>query len=1247
MDKKAEKGVPKKGKALLKSSNLFPVVGVGASAGGLDAFKRLLKAIPEKSGIAWVLVQHLDPTHESLLPALLQKVTDVPVLEISDDIKVAADHIYIIPSNKMLVANNGVLQISPRPDTGQYHKNLPIDLFFASLAEVHQAHSIGIVLSGTASDGTLGLKAIKDHGGITFAQDEESSQYGEMPRNAVAAGVVDFVLPPESIPEKILAVTNVLNETRISTHKIDIIKQILSLIRTRKGVDFTHYKQPTLNRRILRRMTLLRMEEPTDYLDYLRTNAPEQEILHRDLLIPVTAFFRDPDIFDGLIENVFPQILENKTEDQTLRVWVAGCSTGEEAFSMGICIAECLGNWKGKVQIFATDIREAAIAKSRSGLYSKDEVGGVSPRRLREFFSQVDGSYLIRKDVRDMCVFAVHNFLKDPPFSKMDFISCRNVLIYMEPYLQSKVLGAFHHALNPGGILLLGKSETTNSARELFTPSRKVDNTFLRKDVSRTFMNVTGWYPEQNVRDKKEDPGSQTVHNDYQESAREIIMDRYTPSGIVVNEAMEVVYFHGDNGAWLQLSSGKPTHSLLKLARPDVAFELRSLLQKVKKTGESAIRENVALTVNGNQHLASLEVVPLPDVTEPHYLVLFRNNALSGSKKPSLQRKTRLVKDEQELRIRQLEQELAQTRDEMRSIIEGQEVANEELQSANEELQSGSEELQSLNEEMETAKEELQSANEELTVVNQELTALNEQVVGERNYSEALVATIRSPMLVLGMDFRIRSANNAFYRAFRVNAKETEGRLLYELGNNQWDIPQLRSFFNDVLHSRESIFDFEISHQFASIGQRTMLLNAREVVRVDAAEKLILLAIEDITERKNAEDVLKISEAHFRQLAEMTPGRVTAADALGIIYYYNKSWTDYTGLSLEELLKTGLDEFVHPDDMEELVRRRMNSIATGSPFEMEWRIKNKNGEYLWHLCRSVPVKDGTGRIVKWIGSATEIQQQKEHEEVLEMAVDERTAELKSKNEDLQKVNSELEAFAYVTSHDLQEPLRKIQTFASRILAEDIPTKIRSDFDRIRGSALRMQTLIRDLIFFSRTTQSEKIFVRKDVSAILEAVKNDFREIVDEKLAIIETEGTLHEASVIPFQFHQLLYNLIGNALKFSDPERPPHIIIKGEIAQASDLEKKNPALAIQNDGILVAGKAYYHLSISDNGIGFELLYRDKIFEMFQKLSERETSQGTGIGLAIVKRIVANHKGVITASGEPNRGATFDIYIPDF
>ncbi|HEY4656673.1 MAG TPA: CheR family methyltransferase [Cyclobacteriaceae bacterium] len=1506
---KVEKGKPKKNRQPLESLNLFPVVGVGASAGGLDAFKRLLKAIPENSGIAWVLVQHLDPTHESLLPELLQKVTKVPVLEISDDIRVVPDHIYIIPSNKMLVANDGVLLTSPRPDADRHQQNLPIDLFFASLAQVHQAHSIGVVLSGTAFDGTLGLKAIKDHGGITFAQDEESSGYREMPLHAVRAGVVDFVLPPERIPEKILQVTSVINGDGIPQQETDVLKQILSLLRIRKGIDFTYYKQATIDRRILRRMTLNKIREPSDYLNYLRANGLEQDLLYRDLLIPVTAFFRDPKIFEDLIEKVFPQILKRKAEDQPLRVWVAGCSTGEEAYSIAICLTECLGDRKGKAQIFATDVNETSIAKSRAGIYSKNEVDGLSPQRLREFFSKVDGSYLINKDVRDMCVFAVHNFLRDPPFGKMDFISCRNVLIYMEPYLQKKALGTFHHALNPGGILLLGKSETTNSARELFDATVRLDKIFSRKDVSGTFMPVKTNEPRKSVQDKKDDHKSQRARIDFQKSAHDIILDKYTPSGVIVNDAMEIVHFHGNNTAWLQLSSGKPTHNLLKLAKSDVAFELRNVLHKVKKTGKSVIKENIALKANGNRHLATFEVIPLRDIAEPHYLILFRDAASGSSIKTTrpLKKTVRHEKDEQELRIQQLEQELAQTREDLRFIIEDQEAANEELQSANEELQSGSEELQSLNEEMETGKEELQSANEELIVVNQELTALNEQVTGERNYSEGIVATIRSPLLVLDMNFRIRSANNAFYKTFRVNEQETEGRLLYELGNNQWDIPKLRSFLKDVLPRRESIFDFEISHQFPSIGQRTMLLNAREVIRVDAAEKLILLAIEDITERKNAEEVLrdneerfrqlvknlpagvfscdakgtinfyndaavaiwgrkpvigkekwsgarklveldgaplpadlattaialkegrsvmkemlierpdgtrsavqvysqplfglsgeitgaismildvteqkgaarkieesekrynmllmqspyafailkgkdmvitlandsikevwgkganvegkallevlpeiknqpfpalldkvystgvpfyayeilsqlqrngrmedayfnlvyqpyreadgiisgvtiiaievtpqaelnrrmKESEANFRQLAEMTPGRVTAADALGNIYYYNQSWLDYTGLSLEELVETGLDKFVHPDDAEELARRRMHSIETGNYVEMEWRVKNKNGEYIWHIGRSVPVKDSKGEILKWIGSAIEIQQQKEHQEVLEKTVSERTYELRNKNEELLKMNTELESFAYVTSHDLQEPLRKIQTFAARILTEEIPVKIRADFERVRGSALRMQTLIRDLLSFSRTSRSERILVKKGLNKIVEAVKNDLSETMDEKMAVIETKGILCEAKVIPFQFHQMMYNLIGNALKFSDPGRPPHIVIKSEIAEAHDLEKENPALRAEKAGKLLPGKEYCHISISDNGIGFDSIYRDKIFEIFQRLYNGESYQGTGIGLAIVKKIVENHNGVITAAGELDKGATFDIYIPDF
>src|SRR5688572_2588340 len=368
------------------SPNLFPVVGIGASAGGLDAFKKLLKAIPENSGMAYVLVQHLDPTHESLLPDLLQKVTAIPVLEITDDIKVQPDHIYIIPSNKMLLANDGVLELSPRPEKVKNQRNLPIDLFFNSLAEVHQSYAIGVVLSGTASDGTLGLKAIKEHGGLTFAQDEESAAYDGMPHSAMMAGVVDFILPPEKIPGKLVELTNSIFKIGEESHTIPgkdetAFKQILSLLRIRKGTDFTYYKQTTIRRRILRRIALNKNKELADYLKYLRENKGEQDALYQDLLIPVTSFFRDPKVFDNLCESVFPNIIKNKIIGEPIRVWVAGCSTGEEAYSIAMCLKEFLGGKNEKVQIFATDISEPAITKARAGIYSKSEVEGATPHR--------------------------------------------------------------------------------------------------------------------------------------------------------------------------------------------------------------------------------------------------------------------------------------------------------------------------------------------------------------------------------------------------------------------------------------------------------------------------------------------------------------------------------------------------------------------------------------------------------------------------------------------------------------------------------------------------------------------------------------------------------------------------------------------------------------------------------------------------------------------------------------------------
>src|SRR5450432_392269 len=398
---------------LIKSANLFPVVGIGASAGGLDAFKKLLKAIPEDSGMAYVLVQHLAPNHESMLPEILQKVTSIPVLAISDDIKVEPNHIYVIPSNKMMVATDGVLLLTPRPEKSKNERNLPIDLFFTSLAEVHQSYAIGVVLSGTATDGTLGLKAIKDHGGITFAQDEASAAYKGMPHSAVQAGVVDFVLPPDKIPEKLLEVTKIINTSdigqKLPMEEDEVFKQIISVLRIRKGTDFTYYKQTTIRRRILRRMAINKNEEPSVYLKYLRENKHEQDVLYQDLLIPVTSFFRDHKSFDNLCENVFPLIIKNKQVSETIRVWVAGCSTGEEAYSIAICIKEFLGNRSSsgseeRVQIFATDLSEPAIVKARIGIYTKIELAGITGQRLNEFFTKTNGSYQVNRPLRDMCV---------------------------------------------------------------------------------------------------------------------------------------------------------------------------------------------------------------------------------------------------------------------------------------------------------------------------------------------------------------------------------------------------------------------------------------------------------------------------------------------------------------------------------------------------------------------------------------------------------------------------------------------------------------------------------------------------------------------------------------------------------------------------------------------------------------------------------------------------------------------------
>ncbi len=941
-------------KELVRSTSPVPIVGIGASAGGLDAFKRLLSAIPPDSGMAYVLVQHLSPTHESMLPEILQKVTALPVVEIRDKIGLQPNHIYINPENQMLIANDNVLELSQRAEGDRLNINLPIDLFFTSLAQVHQSLAIGVVLSGTASDGTHGLKAIKDYGGITFSQDPASAAYAGMPQSAIDAGVVDFILPPEKIPQKIVDLIALTNKESVHAEAAaqpdeDIFKQILSLLRVRKGTDFTHYKQNTIHRRMLRRMALSKNENLEAYLKYLRENKSEQDVLYQDLLIPVTGFFRDPKTFENLADHVFPQILKKKEPGEPIRVWVAGCSTGEEVYSIAICLRDILGQRPEKVQIFATDISEPAIAKARAGIYSKTEIDGLSHQHLLEYFTKTDGSYQVNKALRDMCVFAVHNFLKDPPFGKMDLISCRNVLIYMEPYLQKKALTTFHYALNPKGYLLLGKSETTSSVSDYFTqsPARdgKYDKLFTRNDIAGRYVPIMSRQREENFSIHPRSPKTPPILTDYKKAADDVLLSKYTTPGVVINEAMDIVHFRGKTGAFLEPSTGKPSLNLLKMAKDELVFDLRNLLHKVIKENEPNTRYDIPMEHDGVRRSVSIEVIPLKDMAEPHYLVLFHEDGEAGSGKktlrsPDAETKKRTAKttpDEKQQRIEQLEKELAHAREDMRTITEEQEAANEELQSANEELVSGSEELQSLNEELETGKEELQSANEELITINKELISSYEEVSEAREYADSIIATVNTPLLVLNKKFRIKSANRAFYKTFQVNEAETEGKLVYELGNKHWDIPELRALLEKILPQKTSLRDYEVNLFFPAIGQRTMLLNAKEITRKTNSEKLILLSIHDITDSRLFE-AEKESRKKFYSLLMQSPAALAVFSGPDAVFTMaNEMFKHLFGRTDEQLIGKPFREIFPdfaPDKMEKIFKSAWN---TGKPHtEMEF-----------------------------------------------------------------------------------------------------------------------------------------------------------------------------------------------------------------------------------------------------------------------------------------------------------------------
>jgi len=841
--------------------NNFPIVAIGASVGGLEAVSALLKNLPINTGMAFIYVQHLNPDHKSFLTSILSKITKMKVQEVENMAHMAPNNVYIIPHDKGIEVTDGHIKLLPRTKGGLA---ISIDVLFSSLAETHKENVIGIVLSGNAHDGTRGLKAIKKEGGLTFAQDD-TAQASSMPKSAIEAGVVDFILSPKGMARKLIQFGKTgLPKLLAKSKENDIVvednnptlKVIFELLHKHTGVDFSHYKLPTIKRRLTNRMLQCGVKTIKEYAKLLSKKNSELDLLYSSLLINVTSFFRDAEAFAYLKTTFLPKLLKSKLPGETLRVWVPACSSGEEAYTIAMLLTE-LQDKKSKkipVQIFATDLSEQAIQDARVGEYTPSNIKTVSKKYVDRFFTKTGDNYRIVKEIREMCVFAPHNILRDPPFSRMDFISCCNMLIYFDTAAQKKIFATMHFALNEKGHLMLGKAESIGTSSQLFSRINNKFKIYSRKKNTGTpkILEIIPHFARTTINSKKIGfPTKSIAANpvDVEKAIDSTLLSHYMPACAVVNKDMEILQFRGKASLYLTHSSGKASLNILKMARPEFAFELRNALNKAIKTKQTVYKSGIEIEIESVFRMMSLDVSPLKiNWDEQLFLIVFTLQEQvekfieqgKGAQNNSTQK---------DRRIKKLTEELNNIRTEMNSIIETQETTYEELQAANEEIVSTNEEFQTLNEELETSKEEIQASNEELLSTNHELQTRNDMLTESYDYSEAIIATIHEPMLVLNKDLYIKSANKSFYKKFLVKKEDTEGKFLFELGNNQWNIPKLRELLSEVIPKNNSFQNFEVTHTFPGIGEKIMLLNAHLIIQKTHSEQLILLAIEDITVR--------------------------------------------------------------------------------------------------------------------------------------------------------------------------------------------------------------------------------------------------------------------------------------------------------------------------------------------------------------------------------------------------------------
>ena len=847
--------------AVERAEASFPIVGIGASAGGLEALEQFFRHAPTQGGMAFVLVQHLDPSHPSLLTEILQRTTALSIVEAVDQIAVEPDHVYVIPPNRDMAIFHGKLQLSvPNEPRGQ---RMPIDAFLRSLAEDRQENAIGIILSGTGTDGTLGLRAILGVGGITLVQEPATAKYDGMPSSAIQAGYATHVLPVDKMPEALLAGAGrfaARPAAPVAPKTASGISRILMQLRSITGHDFSLYKQSTIRRRIERRMSQHAIEDAETYARYLKENPVEVQALFKELLINVTSFFRDSEAFACLEKDILPSLCKDKADDYIFRVWVAGCATGEEAYSIAILLREHMAqaHQEFKVQIYSTDLADDAIALARAGLYQLNIAQDVTPERLRRYFVKEESGYRVKKEIREMVVFAIQNVVKDPPFTRLDLLSCRNLMIYLEPELQNRLIQTFHYALKPGGILFLSPSESIGNHTDLFASlNRKWKFFRAAKSIisaRAAITHVVSWAKEAGGKAPQETMDKRKETN-FAELTRRVLLQCFAPASVVADLKGNILYVHGDTGKYLRPAPGQASLNVIEMARQGLEAELRTAIRAAADAGAATLDRVMQVKTNGGFTAVSLSVRPVPGTDDSQSLLLVSFQDLASP--PAKGARKRVAKPVELGRIAELERDLAYMKESHQATVEEQQASNEELKSTNEEMQSTNEELQSTNEELETSKEELQSVNEELITVNAELQAKIEQLAGMQNDMKNLLDNTHIGTVFLDEQLRIRRFTREATNLYRLLPSDV-GRPLSDIKSNL----ESEALLAKALSVLESLVPNE--QEVRTFDGTWYLLRIQPYRTLDNVIEGVVLTFTDISKRIEAEAAVQLA----RELAE-------------------------------------------------------------------------------------------------------------------------------------------------------------------------------------------------------------------------------------------------------------------------------------------------------------------------------------------------------------------------------------------